>query len=98
MCEVHTVKHELIKHGICLLWCSLHSIQTGSAAHPASYSVILPGAVYPCLKLLGHEAGHSPASSVKVKNELNFTTTLPYTIMVCTGTNLPLSFTHLPNF
>lgn len=97
MYEVHTVKHELVMHGICPVCCLLHSIQTGSGAHPtSSYSVMLPGTLYPCVKLLGHEAGHSPASSVKVKNEWNFATTLPHTIMVYKGTNLPLSFTHLP--
>ena len=96
MCEVHAVKHELVKHGICPVCCLLHSNQIGFGAHPASYSVILPGALYPCVKFLGHEAGHSPASSVKVKNEWNFTTTLPHTIMVYKGANLPLPFTHLP--
>jgi len=94
MCEVHTVKHELVMHGICPVGCLLQCNQTGFGTHPASYSVILPGALYPSVKLLGHEAGHSPASSVKVKNKWNFTTTLPHTIMVHKGTNLPLPFKH----
>jgi hypothetical protein len=36
----------------------LHSVQTGSWANPASYSVKRPG----------HEADHSPLSSAEVKN------------------------------
>jgi hypothetical protein len=46
----------------------LHSVQTGSEAHPASYTMST-GASFPVwVKWLGHEAGHSPSPSAKVKN------------------------------
>jgi hypothetical protein len=36
--------------------------------HPVSYPMGVRGAVSPALKLPGHEADHSPPSSVEVKN------------------------------
>jgi hypothetical protein len=48
--------------------CSLfHSVQTGSGAHPASYT-IGTGALSPGGKRQWREADHSPASSAVVKN------------------------------
>jgi hypothetical protein len=45
----------------------LHSVQTGSGAHPASNSVGTGGS-YLGVKRPGREADHSPSSSVEVKN------------------------------
>jgi hypothetical protein len=41
----------------------LHSVQTGSGAHPGSYLMDTVGVKRP-----GHEADHSPTSSAEVKN------------------------------
>jgi hypothetical protein len=41
----------------------VHSIQTGSGVHPASY----PGALSPGVERPGSEADHSPPSSAEVK-------------------------------
>jgi hypothetical protein len=45
----------------------LHSVQTGSGAHPAPYPMDTGGAS-PGVKLPGHEADHSPPFSADVKN------------------------------
>jgi len=44
-----------------------HHVQTGPGTHPASYPVSTRGS-FPGVKLLGHEADHSPPSSAEVKN------------------------------
>jgi hypothetical protein len=44
----------------------LHVVQTGSRAHPASYTMD-PGALSPGVKRPGREADHSPLTSAKVK-------------------------------
>jgi hypothetical protein len=46
---------------------SLHSIQTGSGAHPASY-LMATGGSYPGGKAAGREADHSASSNIEVKN------------------------------
>jgi hypothetical protein len=46
----------------------LHSAQTGSGAHAASYSVGT-GGFFPGVKRPGPEADHSPPSSVEDKND-----------------------------
>jgi hypothetical protein len=56
---------------------SLHCVQTGSLAHPASYPVGTGGYI-PEVKLPGREADHSPLSSDKVKNTLSYISTPPY--------------------
>jgi len=58
----------------------LHHVQTGSGDHPASYPV---GIRAPSLglKWLGHEADHSPSSSIKVKNAWSYNSTPPYVCM-----------------
>jgi len=61
---------------VCFLACArelsiLQNVLTGSAAHPASYSIgywALP---------LKHEDDHSPPSSTIVKNEWRYTSTPP---------------------
>jgi hypothetical protein len=46
----------------------LHSVQTGSGAHPASIQWV-PGALYPGAKRPGREeTDYSPSSSAEVKN------------------------------
>jgi hypothetical protein len=45
----------------------LHSVQTGTQAHPASYP-IGTGAISPGVKRPGREADHSPPSSAEVNN------------------------------
>jgi hypothetical protein len=44
-----------------------HSVQTGSGAHPASYSIGTGGS-FPGRKRQGREADHPPPSSAEVKN------------------------------
>jgi hypothetical protein len=45
-----------------------HSIQTCSAAHPASYRMGTGGVSHWGVKRQGREADHSPPSSTEVKN------------------------------
>jgi hypothetical protein len=52
-----------------------HSVQTGSGAHPASYSVSTVGS-FLGVKRPGREADHSPPSSAEIKNG-GATTPLP---------------------
>jgi hypothetical protein len=52
------------------------NIQTGSGAHPASYSVGTRGS-FPGVKQPGHEIGHSPQSGTKVTS-LKSKVNLPY--------------------
>jgi hypothetical protein len=42
----------------------LHSIQTGTGAHPASYPIGTGGS-FPGIERSGHEANHSPPSSIQ---------------------------------
>jgi hypothetical protein len=46
----------------------LHSVQTSSGAHAASYTMSTGGS-FPGVKRLGHEADHSPPASAEVKND-----------------------------
>jgi hypothetical protein len=46
----------------------IHSVQTGSEANPASYSMGTKGSV-PGVKQSRREADHSPRSTAEVKNE-----------------------------
>jgi hypothetical protein len=46
----------------------LHSVQTGSGAYPASYTMGTGGTVLLGIKWPGRDANHSPPSSVEVKN------------------------------
>jgi hypothetical protein len=53
-----------------------HSIQTSSAAQPASYPVGgYQGALLLEVKVSEHEADHSPPSSGEIKNAWNYTFT-----------------------
>jgi hypothetical protein len=57
-----------------------YRVQTGSAAHPASYPMGIGGS-FPEVKQTGREADHSPPSSAEVKKEWSYTSTLPYVFM-----------------
>jgi hypothetical protein len=54
-----------------------HRVQTGSGAHPASYSMG-NGSSFPGGKTAGSEADHSPPSSAEVKNAWIYTSTPQY--------------------
>jgi hypothetical protein len=56
---------------------SLHSVQTGSGAHPASIQWV-PGVLSPGVK---REAAHSPPTTAEVKNTWIYTSTPPYAFM-----------------
>jgi hypothetical protein len=58
----------------------LHSVQTGSGVHPASYPNGTVG-FSPGVKRQGREADHSPPSSAEVKNG-GAIPPLPYVYMV----------------
>jgi hypothetical protein len=45
----------------------MYNVQTGSGAHPATYTVG-HGGCFPKGKWQGHEADHSPTSNAEVKN------------------------------
>jgi hypothetical protein len=55
----------------------LHSVQTGSGAHPGSYPMGT-GSLFPGVKRLKRETHHLPPSSAEVKNG-GAITTLPHT-------------------
>jgi len=55
----------------------LHCVQTGSGAHPSSYSMGNRSSYTP-----GREADHLPPSSAEVKNTWSYTSTTPYVFMV----------------
>jgi hypothetical protein len=57
-----------------------HRIQTGSGAHPASYSKGT-GDLSLGVKRPGREADHSPPSSAEVKNAWNCTSTPPIRLL-----------------
>jgi hypothetical protein len=57
----------------------LQNVQTGSGAHPASYSMSTWGSCSGC-EAEGHEAAHSPPSRAEVKNKWSYTCT-PHTCL-----------------
>ena len=60
----------------------LQFVQTGSGAHPASYSMGTGGgALFPGVKRLGCEADRSFQYSTKVKNEWRYSSTPPHASM-----------------
>jgi hypothetical protein len=60
----------------------LHSIQTGSGAHPASYPVGTRGLIPQGVEQMECEPDHSPPSSTKVRNWWSYTFTPPYIFLV----------------
>jgi hypothetical protein len=62
-----------------------YTVQTGSGAHPASYSVSI-GDLSRGLRRPGREVDHSPPFSAEVKNECSYFH--PYAFMSWTGTTL----------
>jgi hypothetical protein len=65
-------------------WFSLlHNVQTGSGAHPATYTMVTGDTC----KQQGREADHSPPSSTEVKNAWSFTSTLSCALSWCAGTS-----------
>jgi hypothetical protein len=56
----------------------LHSLQTGSGAHPASYPLDTGGSFPGGVERQGREADHSPTSSTEVKNN-GAISSLPHT-------------------
>jgi hypothetical protein len=75
---------------------SSQSIQTGSGAHPASYSMAMRGgALFPRIKRPGREAEYSHPSRADVKAVCSCTSTVPFAFKACTGTTLPFTFTVL---
>jgi hypothetical protein len=56
----------------------LHSFQTGSGAHPASYPMGTGGSFPSGVKRQGREADPSPPSSTEVMNTWIYTFTAPY--------------------
>jgi hypothetical protein len=79
-------------------FCFLHSVQTGSEAHSASYPVDTEGS-FPGVKRPGREADHSPPSSADVKNggALHSPIRLLDIVLnkLCTETTLPLYINSL---
>jgi hypothetical protein len=67
----------------------LQSLKTGSAAHPAYFSMGSED-LYQGVKQLGREAHHSPPSNAKIKYECSYTSTSLYLHGVGEETNLPL--------
>jgi hypothetical protein len=59
---------------------SVHSVQTGSGAHLASYPMGT-GDSFPGGKAAGHEADHSPPTSSEVKKMWIHTSTPPHTFI-----------------
>jgi hypothetical protein len=58
----------------------LHSVQTYTGAHPASY-LMGTGVLSQGIKRPGREADHSPQASAEVKNAWIYTSTPPYAFM-----------------
>jgi hypothetical protein len=56
-----------------------HRVQTGSAVHSASYSIV-PGALNPGVKRPERQADHSALSSAEVKNVWCYTIIFTYPI------------------
>jgi hypothetical protein len=50
------------------------------------------------VKQPGFEADHLPLSSAEVKSEWSYTSTLPYAVVVCTGTPLPFLIIAEPRY
>jgi hypothetical protein len=46
----------------------LHSVQSGSGAHPFSIEMCTRGALSPGIKRTGRDADHSPPSGAELKN------------------------------
>jgi hypothetical protein len=59
----------------------LHSLQTGSEAHPNSIQWVRGGALSPEVKRPGREADHARPSSAEVKNTWSYISTLQYVFM-----------------
>jgi len=57
-----------------------HHVQNSSGAHPPSYLIGTRGLSLG-IKGLGHEADHSPPTSVEVKNAWSYTSIPQYTFM-----------------
>jgi hypothetical protein len=55
---------------------SSRKVQTGSGAHPASYSMDT-GILFRGIQRPGREADHSPPSSAEVRNEWSYTSNPP---------------------
>jgi hypothetical protein len=47
----------------------LHSVQTDSEAHPASYTTGTGGGIYPVVKWQERETDHSPSSGATIKKD-----------------------------
>jgi len=62
----------------------LRNVQTGSGAHPASYSVD-EGGSFLAVNRVGREFNHPPSPIPKVKNEWNYTSTPLHIFMAWTG-------------
>jgi len=60
----------------------LHSIQSSSGVHTASFAVGTGGVLYPEVEWLGHEADHSSPCSAEVKNAWSCISTLLYASVV----------------
>jgi hypothetical protein len=58
----------------------LHTVQTGSGVHPASYSMG-NGVSFPGVKRQGLEADHSPLANAEVKKIWIYVSTPPYVFM-----------------
>jgi hypothetical protein len=58
-----------------------HRFQTGSGAHPASYTMGIKGS-FPGSKWPGRDADHSPPFSAEVKNAWSYTSIPQYAFMV----------------
>ena len=67
------------------------TVQRGSGDQRA-FSSIGNGPFSLGLKWAGHEAHHSPESTVEDKNEWSYTSTTPYAFTTCIGTTLRLSY------
>ena len=79
------------------LFTHLDSVQTGSGAHPASYSVrtwVLSGGRE--VKQSEREVSHSPPSRAKVKNEWTHTSTPPICLHGVEKENFTFTVTSYP--
>jgi hypothetical protein len=61
-------------------WLSIHNVQTGFGANPASYPMGI-GSSFPGVKRLGRGAYHTPPSSAEVKNTWLYKSIPPYVFM-----------------
>jgi hypothetical protein len=65
---------------LCKAFSLLHVVQTGSGAHPTSYTMGT-GGFSPGLKRPGREANHSPPTSAELNKMWIYTSTPPYAFM-----------------